>query len=62
MRDITKPIKYDVKHNGTISLGDRGKKAGFKITGAVDRFEYGLNMTESLKRWTGHKSRDPNNL
>ena len=49
MRDVIKPIKYDVKHNGTISLGDRGKKAGFKITGAVDRFEYGLKYDRIIE-------------
>jgi len=49
MRDVTKPIKYDVKHNGTISWGDRGKKAGFKITGAVDRFEYGLKYNRIIE-------------
>jgi len=50
IRDVTKPVKFDVKYNGTISLGDRGKKAGFKISGTIDRFDYGLkydNIIES---------------
>ena len=48
MRDVTKPIKFDVKYNGQIA-GRRGKKAGFKITGAVDRFEYGLMWDNTLE-------------
>lgn len=48
MRDVTKPIKFDVKYNGTINL-ERGKKAGFKITGAVDRFEYGLKYNRVIE-------------
>lgn len=49
MRDITKPIKFDVKYNGTISLGDRGRKAGFKITGTIDRFEFGLKYDRVIE-------------
>ena len=48
MRDVTKPIKFDVKYNGQIETG-RGKKAGFKIIGTVDRFEYGLKWDRSLE-------------
>lgn len=48
MRDVTKPVKFDVKYNGTIDL-ERGKKAGFKITGAVDRFEYGLKYNRLIE-------------
>lgn len=49
IRDITKPVKFDVKYNGTIN-SNRGKKAGFKILGSVDRFDYNLKwdrMTEA---------------
>jgi polyisoprenoid-binding protein YceI len=49
MRDVTKPVKFDVKYNGTISLGERGRKAGFKITGVVDRFEYGLKYDRVIE-------------
>lgn len=48
MRDVTKPIKFDVKFNGSISL-EKGKKAGFKITGAIDRFEYGLKYNRVIE-------------
>ena len=47
MREVTKPIKFDVKYNGTISTG-RGQKAGFKITGTVDRLEYGVKFSRVM--------------
>ncbi len=34
-------MKFDVKYNGKIPTG-QGAKAGFKVTGTVDRFDYGL--------------------
>ena len=43
MRDVTKPIKFDVQYNGSVAL-EKGKKAGFKITGVVDRFDYGIKF------------------
>lgn len=43
MRDVTKPVKFPVKYNGQIST-NRGKKAGFKVTGTVNRFDYGLKF------------------
>lgn len=49
MRDVTKPVKFDVRYLGQIDT-NRGKKAGFKLTGEIDRFEYGLkwnNLTEA---------------
>jgi polyisoprenoid-binding protein YceI len=49
IRDVTRPIKFDVKYSGTISLGDKGRKAGFKITGAIDRFDYGLKWDSVIE-------------
>lgn len=49
MRDVTKPVKFDVKYNGSVSLGQRGRKAGFKVTGSVDRFEYGIKFNRALE-------------
>lgn len=49
MRDVTQPIKFEVKYNGMVSLGERGRKAGFKITGTVDRFEYGLKYNRMIE-------------
>ncbi|MDX2248958.1 MAG: YceI family protein [Bacteroidia bacterium] len=48
MRGTTKPIKFDVVYNGTVA-GGRGKKAGFKITGVVNRFDYGLQWNRAVE-------------
>ncbi len=42
MRDVTKPVELDVKLNGLISDPSGKTKAGFKITGTLNRFDYGL--------------------
>lgn len=49
IRDVTRPVQFDVKYNGTISLGDKGRKAGFKITGTIDRFDYGLKWDSVIE-------------
>ncbi|QEC41605.1 YceI family protein [Pseudobacter ginsenosidimutans] len=49
VRDITKPVSFDVTYGGTIASG-RGAKAGFKAKTSIDRFEFGLKwnrMTEA---------------
>jgi polyisoprenoid-binding protein YceI len=49
VRDITKPVTFDVTHGGTIA-SSRGAKAGFKAKATIDRFEFGLKwnrMTEA---------------
>lgn len=48
MRDVTKPVVFDVEYFGQIS-GKRGKKAGFKVTGSVDRFDYNLKWDNAMK-------------
>ena len=47
MRDVTKSVKFDVKYNGTIP-GRRGRKAGFKVTGTIKRFDYGLKWDSTM--------------
>lgn len=50
IRDKTKRVKLDVVHNGTITDPWGNTKAGFKITGAINRFDYDLKwntMTEA---------------
>lgn len=42
IRDIVKPIQFDVKYNGTITDPWGNEKAGFKIQGTINRFDYGL--------------------
>jgi polyisoprenoid-binding protein YceI len=48
IRDVTKPIVFDVEYFGQIE-GKRGKKAGFKVTGIVNRFDYNLTWDNTLK-------------
>ena len=48
MRDVTRPVKFDVKYNGQIP-GRRGKKAGFKVTGEIDRFDYNLKWDQTIE-------------
>ena len=48
MRDVTKPMKFEVKYNGSVDL-ENGKKAGFKVMGVVDRFEYGIKFNKVLE-------------
>ncbi len=42
IRDKTKRITLDVKHNGTVKDPWGNTKAGFKITGVINRFDYDL--------------------
>ena len=59
IRDVTKAIKFEVKYNGTISMGEgKGRKAGFKITGSVDRFDYGLKYDRIIEAGGLAVSRD----
>jgi polyisoprenoid-binding protein YceI len=48
MRDVTKPVTFDVTYGGTIATA-RGAKAGFKINGVVNRQEYGLKWNRVLE-------------
>lgn len=41
VRDVTKPVIFDVTYGGTIST-QRGAKAGFKARTTINRFDYGL--------------------
>ncbi|MBZ0200217.1 MAG: YceI family protein [Ignavibacteriaceae bacterium] len=49
MRDITKQIELEVKLNGVIKDPYGNTKAGFKITGALDRFDYGLKWNSLME-------------
>jgi len=49
IKGITKEVTFDVKYNGTIT-GPWGKtRAGFKISGEIDRFDYNLNWNKALE-------------
>jgi polyisoprenoid-binding protein YceI len=50
IKDVTKKIKFDVVFGGTIKDPWGNNKAGFKATGSINRFDYGLkwnNLTEA---------------
>lgn len=50
IRDITKPIKLKVVYLGTVKDPWGNIKAGFKVTGVVNRFDYNLkwnSLTEA---------------
>ncbi len=42
VRDVTKKVIFDVKYGGTVKDGYGNTKAGFKVTGSINRFDYGL--------------------
>lgn len=41
MKGVTKKVEFDVTYGGSINT-DRGSKAGFKLTGSLNRQDYGL--------------------
>jgi polyisoprenoid-binding protein YceI len=47
MRDVTKSVTFELKYGGTVDTG-RGVKAGFKVTGVINRQEYGLKWANKL--------------
>ena len=47
MHGVTKKVDFDVTYSGTIDTG-RGQKAGFKISGTVNRRDYGLNWDNKV--------------
>lgn len=48
IRDVTKAVTFDVKYNGNLE-GKRGRKAGFKVTGSINRFDYGLKWNNTVE-------------
>lgn len=42
MKGVTKKVEFDVTYGGKINTG-RGEKSGFKLTGSINRQEYGLS-------------------
>lgn len=49
IRGTTKEIKLDVTHNGTVQDPRGNTKAGFKLAGSLDRFEYGLKWNTAIE-------------
>jgi polyisoprenoid-binding protein YceI len=50
IRDITKPVAFDVIYGGRIRDKTFGiEKAGFKVTGKINRLEFGLKWNETFE-------------
>ena len=48
IRDVTKPVSFDVTYGGTIT--SKGKtKAGFKATTTINRFDYNLKWNAATE-------------
>ena len=48
IRDITKPVSFDVTYGGTINT-QRGAKIGFKANTTVNRFDYNLKWDRATE-------------
>ena len=48
LRDVTKPVVLDVKFGGTVKAWG-GEKAGFKVTGKINRQDYGLKWSKTTE-------------
>lgn len=47
MHGVTKKVDFDVTYGGTVDTG-RGQKAGFKVTGKINRKDYGLTWDNKV--------------
>jgi polyisoprenoid-binding protein YceI len=48
IRDVTKPVTLDVTYGGRVKAFN-GEKAGFKISGKINRKDYNLKFSASLE-------------
>ena len=49
IRDVTKTVVLDVVYNGTVKDPRGNTKAGFKVTGSLDRFDYNLKWNALIE-------------
>ena len=49
IKGITKEVSLDVKYNGTVKDPWGNTRAGFKISGGIDRFDFGLTWNKALE-------------
>ncbi|MCX7798464.1 MAG: YceI family protein [Melioribacter sp.] len=49
IRDVTKQVQLDVIYNGTVKDPWGNTRAGFKVTGKVNRFDFGLKWNALLE-------------
>ncbi len=48
IRDITKPVVFDVSYGGTVNAG-KGRKSGFKAKTTINRFDYNLKWDRATE-------------
>ncbi len=48
IRDVTKPVTFDVTYGGTTNMG-KTVKSGFKAKGTINRFDYGLKFDRATE-------------
>ena len=48
IRDVTKPVTFDVTYNGSVTSGGKSK-AGFKATTTINRFDYNLKWDRATE-------------
>lgn len=48
IRDVTKPVVFQVTHGGVLTTS-RGAKAGFKATTTINRFDYNLKWDRATE-------------
>ena len=49
IRDVTKEVVLDVKYGGTVKDPYGNIKAGFKVTGNINRFDYNLKWNAAME-------------
>jgi polyisoprenoid-binding protein YceI len=49
IRDVTKRVELDVVYNGTVKDPWGNTRAGFRITGSIDRFAYNLKWNKLIE-------------
>lgn len=49
IRDVTRQVELDVKYNGMVKDPWGNTKAGFKVTGEINRFDYNLKWNTAIE-------------
>ena len=49
IKDVTKTVEFDVVYNGTVKDPWGNTKAGFKLTGSINRVDYGIKWNVALE-------------
>lgn len=49
IRDVTKQVELEVKYNGTVKDPWGNTKAGFKVKGEINRFDYNLKWNKAIE-------------